>query len=180
MRNRTAPVLAAMLMFLASAFAQAADPVTESSVKAAFLYKFSAYIDWPPERFRDPHSPFVIGVTGDEDVAAELDRLVPGRSVDGHPVVARRLGPGDSFAGVQIAFVGGEAPDRGAIRAAERAGALVVTESPAGLEAGSAINFVVSDDHVGFEVSLEAAQRSGHHISSRMLSVAKRVLQKGA
>ncbi len=180
MRQRPAPFLAAMLLFLASAFAQAADPVAESSVKAAFLYKFCGYIDWPPQRFADPASPFVIGVMHDDDVAAELARLVPGRSVAGHAVVARRLKAGDPLSGVQLLLVGGEDPDRAAIRAARQAGALVVTESRAGLEAGSAINFVVLDDHVGFEVSLDAAQRTGHHISSRMLSVAKRVVPKGA
>lgn len=180
MKNRPARLFAAMLLFAASALAQAAEPVAESSVKAAFLYKFAGYIDWPPARFAAPGSPFVIGVMHDDDVAAELGRLLPGRSVGTHPVVVRRVKPGDSFADVQLALIGGENPDRAAIRAAEQSGALVVTESPGGLEAGSAINFVVGDEHVGFEVSLEAARKSGHHISSRMLSVARRVVQKGA
>jgi hypothetical protein len=77
-------------------------------------------------------------------------------------------------------LVGGEDPDPAAIRAAEGQGALVVTESPHGLAAGSAINFLVADDHVGFEVSVEAAQRSGHRISARMLAVARRVVPKGS
>ncbi|HUJ00726.1 MAG TPA: YfiR family protein [Usitatibacter sp.] len=179
MRHRAVPFLAALLLFVASALAQAAEPVAESSVKAAFLYKFSGYIDWPPERFAGAQAPFVIGVMHDDEVAAALERLVPGRSVAGHPVVARRLEPGDPLSGVQLLFVGGREADRAAIRAGQQSGALVVTECPEGLEAGSAINFVVADDHVGFEVSLDAAQRTGHHISSRMLSVAKRVVQKG-
>lgn len=180
MRNRPTPFLAAMLLFLASALAQAGEPVAESSVKAAYLYKFSGYIDWPPQRFADPGSPFVIGVMHEDNVAAALERLVPGRSVAGHPVVVRRLEAGDALAGVQLLFIGGQEPDRAAIRAGQRAGALIVTESPDGLEAGGAINFVAAGDHVGFEVSLDAAQKSGHHISSRMLSVARRVIPKGA
>jgi hypothetical protein len=182
MRIRPASLLAAMLLLAASTLLQAAEPVAESTVKAAFLYKFSGYIDWPPERFAQPASPFVIGVLRDDEVAAALERLVPGRKVADHPVVVRRMKPGDAVSGVQLLFVGGEEPDRAVIRAAQQAGALVVTECPQGLAAGSAINFIVANDHVGFEVSLEAAQRSGHHISSRMLSVARRVVQaqKGA
>lgn len=180
MRIRPARLLAAVVLFAAFAFAQAAEPVAEASVKAAFLYKFSGYIDWPPSRFPQPASPFVIGVLHDDDVAAELERLVPGRTVGTHPVVVRRIKPGDSFADVQLLFVGGGEPDRATVRNAQQSGVLVVTESPEGLTSGSTINFVVADDHVGFEVSLEAAQRSGHRISSRMLSVARRVLQKGA
>ena len=180
MRIRPASLLAAMLLFAVSALAQAADPVAESSVKAAFLYKFSGYIDWPPVRFADPSAPFVMAVLHDDDVAAELERLVPGRMVGTHPVAVRRIQPGDSLAGVQLLFVGGEDPDRAVIRSAQQSGILVVTESPHGLTAGAAINFIVANDHVGFEVSLEAAQRSGHRISSRMLSVARRVVQKGA
>lgn len=180
MRNAPARLFAAMLLFAASAWVQGAEPVTEASVKAAFLYKFCGYVDWPPARFASPTAPFVIGVMHDDEIAAQLERLLPGRSVETHPVVVRRMKPGESAANVQVLFIGGEDPDRAAVRAAEQAGALVVTESPNGLGAGSAINFLVADEHVGFEVSLEAAQRSGHRISARMLSVARRVVQKGA
>jgi hypothetical protein len=62
------------------------------------------------------------------------------------------------------------------VRTAQQAGSLTVTET--GLEHGSAINFVVSDERIAFEVSLEAAERGGHRISSRMLAVAKRVVPK--
>jgi hypothetical protein len=179
MKGAPARLLAAML-FLASALAQAqSEPVTESSVKAAFLYKFAGYIDWPASGFSGPGAPFVIGVLRDEAVASALARLVPGRSVAGHPVAVRALKPGEAARGVHLLLVGGEDPDPATIRAAEGQGALVVTESPRGLAAGSAINFVIADGHVGFEVSMDAAQRSGHRISARMLSVARRVVQKG-
>jgi hypothetical protein len=65
------------------------------------------------------------------------------------------------------------------IRAAQVPALLIVTETERGLEAGSAINFVIADDRVGFEISLDAAEKNGLKISSRMLAVAKRVLQRG-
>jgi uncharacterized protein DUF4154 len=171
--------IAGMLLFAASALAQAPrEEPTEAGVKAAFLYKFAAYVEWPPAGAA-PDSPFAIGVMDDDAVASELERIVPGRAIAGHPIAVRRLRRGESLAGVRVFFAGGENPDPAAIRAAQKQSALVVTESRSGLLAGSAINFVVSGDHVGFEVSLEGAERSGLRISSRMLAVARRVVQKG-
>jgi hypothetical protein len=155
----------------------AAQQATEAGIKAAFLYKFAGYIEWPANAFAAPDAPFVIGVVGSEEVAAELERLVPGRSINNRPVVVRRLREGESPKGAHIVFVGrGEPNVRAVVRAAQQNGALVVTETERGLEAGSSINFVLVDDRVGFEVSLDAAERSGLRISSRMLAVARRVV----
>jgi fermentation-respiration switch protein FrsA (DUF1100 family) len=171
--------IAGMLLFAASALAQVSrDEPTEASVKAAFLYKFAGYVEWPAHAAA-PESPFTIGVIDDDAVASELERIVPGRTIAGHPIAVRRVARGESLAGVRVLFAGGETPDAAAIRAAHKEGALVVTESRSGLAMGSAINFVVSGEHVGFEVSLDGADRSGLKISSRMLAVARRVVQKG-
>ncbi|HYC38191.1 MAG TPA: YfiR family protein [Usitatibacter sp.] len=156
-----------------AAFAQQAS---EAVVKAAFLYKFAGYIEWP-----NPSSegPFVIATLNAEDVAAELDKLLPGRSVNGRPAIVRRVREGESLRGVHILFIGrGEANTRAAVRAAQQQGVVPVTETERGLEMGAAINFVVIEDRVGFEVSLDSADRSGHRISSRMLAVARRVVPK--
>ena len=154
-----------------------AQDASESAVKAAFLYKFAAYVEWPaPLR---PDAPFVIATLAADDVAAELATLLPGRAVAGRSAVVRKVQAGDPMQDVQILFVGRKAANpKGAMDAARRHGALVVTET--GLEQGGTINFVVADNRVSFEVSLEAAERGGHRISSRMLAVARRVVQKGA
>ena len=162
----------------ASAFAQ--REATEAGVKAAFLYKFANYIEWPANAFASPSAPLVIGVMGSEEIAAELERLVPGRNVNGHPVAVKRLKSGESASGVHIVFVGREQGGAAAaVHAAREQGALTVTETERGLEAtGSAINFVSGGERVAFEVSLESAEKSGVRISSRMLAVAKRVVPR--
>lgn len=179
--ERALRLFAGMLVFAVSASASAQRvEAPEASVKAAFLYKFAGYVEWPPRTGPGASEPFTIGVIGSDAVAGELERLVPGRSIAGRPVAVRRLRRGDSMKGVQLLFAGGSDPDEEAIRAAQAQGALVVTESLGGLSAGSAINFVMAGDHVGFEVSLDGAERSGLRISARMLAVARRVVQKGA
>ena len=162
-----------------SARAQRAE-APESSVKAAFLYKFSAYVEWPPATFASNEAPFVIAVMGADDVAAELARIIPGRIVAGHPVALKKLRDGDALRGAHLLFVGRLEPGRlqQVLRAAQQQGMLPVAEAERGLELGAAINFVTTEDRVGFEVSLESAEKSGHHISARMLSVARRVIPK--
>jgi hypothetical protein len=62
--------------------------------------------------------------------------------------------------------------------AANRLGILTVSEGERGLEQGSAINFLTSEDRVSFEISLDSAEQGGHRISSRMLAVARRVVPR--
>jgi hypothetical protein len=173
-------VVAWASLAVASLF-QAADALeaSEASVKAAFLYKFAAYIEWPPTAFASPTAPFTFGVMGQDDVATELERLVSGRQWSGHPLAVKRVS-GDSFAGLQMLFIGRGASDRlgSVVRAAQLPGLLVVTENEKGLAYGAAINFVLQEDHVGFEVAPEAAERNGLRISSRMLAVARRVVTR--
>jgi len=171
-------VLAAAVLWGCSAIAHA-QVATESAIKAAYLFKFAGYVEWPETAFASSAAPIVIAVAGSEEVAAELERLLPGRTIDGRKGVVRRVKEGESLQGVHLAFVGRRVENaKQQVRAAQQAGALTVTD--AGLESGAAINFVTADERVAFEVSLEGAERSGHRISSRMLAVAKRVVAKGA
>jgi len=160
--------------------AQARLEASEASVKAAFLYKFPGYIDWPASTFPSAAAPFTFGVMGQDDVAAELERLVAGKQWSGHPMAVRRVNGDNGLAGLQVLFVGRGAGDRvgAVVRAAQLPGLLVVTENEKGLTYGAAINFVLLEDRVGFEVAPEAAERNGLRISSRMLAVARRVVQR--
>jgi hypothetical protein len=175
--------LAAFALGLAAGFvhAQRAE-APEASVKAAFLFKFPGYVEWEPSDFATPEAPFVIAVMGADDVAADLERIVPGRLVAGHPVVVKRAKDGDLLRGAHMVFIGrGEGARLASLlRAAQSQGVLAVTDSPRGLELGSAINFLPAEDRVGFEVSLDSAEKSGHRISSRMLTVARRVIPRAS
>jgi hypothetical protein len=179
MRRYRRVLLTCAALMLGAALQAHAQQVAEPTVKAAFLFKFAGYVEWPPSAFPRPDSPFVIGVLGADEVATELERIVPGRFVDGHPVVTRRLKEGEPPKAIHLLFVGrGESNLRATLRAAQQQGVLAVTETERGLELGSAINFVTGDERVGFEVSLDSAERTGLRISSRMLAVARRVLPK--
>jgi len=171
-------LLCATLMVALSCLAVGADAPAqegvERGVKAAFLYKFLGYVEFPQDT-----GPLVVGVMGADDIGAELVRITMGRNVGGRPVMVRILHEGDPLSGLNLLFLGGEATRSASVlRAAQQQqGVLTVTESDTGLQQGSVINFRLVEDRVRFEVSLPAAEKCGLKLSSRLLSVAYHVLK---
>ena len=172
-------VVGCLLVFVAwsapPSYGEGSPPLAEQRIKAAFLYKFLSYVEWPASAIGDDATPIVIGVIGADDIADELRAIVTGRTLNRHPIEVRTLGVAEPLpATLRVLFVG---RDDAALLArlapqAQRKAILLVTDFADGLDRGSVINLVVRDNHVRFEVSLDAAQRSGLKVSSRMLAVA--------
>jgi hypothetical protein len=152
----------------------------ELAVKAAYLYKFLGYVEWPPAQFPRPDAPFVIGIAGNERLAGELERIATGRSVKGRRIAVRRMRTDEPLTGLHLLYVGPGDSARQAhlLKLAQQRPILTVTDAGNAGEPGI-INFRVVDNRVRFEVALGAAQRSGLQLSSRLLSVALAV-QTGA
>ena len=155
------------------------ERASEVQVKAAYLYQFGGFVEWPPQAFSGPDGAFTIGLIGAEAMAAELEQIVATRQVQGRQVIVRRLRAGEPLKGLQVLFVGGLEAERlpEIMSAARGAPLLVVTETADALSQGSTINFVAVDNRVRFDVALPAAERSRLRISSRLLGVARRVVQ---
>jgi hypothetical protein len=170
--------LFALLLPAMSAIAQTAGRATEVKIKAAFLYKFGDFVEWPPAAIERPGGRFTIGVMGADDIAAELERVVADRTIQGRPVSVRRVRHGDALANLHLLFVGRSETLRLAqiMAAADGQPVLTVTETENALSSGSMINFVAVDDKVRFDVALAPAERSQLKISSRLLGVARKVV----
>ena len=165
---------------LATVSAQAQVPVDEAVVEAAYLHKFPGFVDWPPDAFKTPDSPIVIGVAGAPRVLEELAKVARGRLVLGRPVEARSVSGADAPRDVHVLFIG---KDAGAdakllMDEARKAHVLTVTDLPAGLRAGAVLDFVQVDGRLRFEASLAAAHRADVKLSSKLLSVAARVVEE--
>jgi hypothetical protein len=164
-------LLAALLLFVPLI---AAGQALEHEIKAAFVFKFLSFVEWPAQAFARPETPIAVGVLGAEEVYQELQEIVPGRVVQGRPVTVRRVREGESVNGLHVLYVG-----RGGGAALAKLGQprnlLTITEWDGALDQGSIINFVRSEGRVRFEVALDTAERRGLHISSRMLAVAQNV-----
>ncbi|HSV45672.1 MAG TPA: YfiR family protein [Ramlibacter sp.] len=164
----------------AAAAAADDEAIAERRVKAAYLYRFASYVQWPEDTFTAPSTPLVIGVWGYDELAEDLTALVRGRTVDGRPVEARRLRDADALAGLHMLFIGrarsarlGDTVGNQPLR-----GTLVVTETPRALLQGSIINFLLSEGQVRFELSLEAAEKRGLKLSSRLVTISQNLSGK--
>ena len=160
------------------AFAQA--PVaTEYDVKAAYLYNFGKFVQWPPGERRT--AAFEVCVLGRDPFGEALDRVVSGAAIGGRPVVARRLDSAEDSAGCHVLFV--SAPDEreaGAMLAQlADTDVLTVGDTPRFLDQGGMIRFIADSGRVRFEVNLARARAAGLMLSSDLLRVATAVRQDG-
>lgn len=182
-RRVTLGLVAAALLAWAPAFAQSggAGLSLERRVKAAFLYKFLGYTEFPPSALGEASAAVVIGVVDADELAAELGRIVTGRTIQGRPIAVKVFRDQDVPAGVHLLFVGGtdSVRVRNVLRSAQPAPMLLVTEAEDGLRQGSVINFRIVEERVRFDVSLDAADKNSVKLSSRLLTVANQV-HKGA
>jgi hypothetical protein len=171
--------------WLAAALAAAtpaarADGELERQVKAAFLYRFGGFVEWPAQAFAGTDSPLVIGLHGADELAAPLERTVAGRTINGRALQVVKIKKAGAVGGERaphIAFVG--AQDQGAAQGmlddCREKPILTVSDSGQVHGMGSVINFLVADERVRFEVSLPAAAAARLRISARLLAVAYRV-----
>jgi hypothetical protein len=146
----------------------------EYEVKAAFLFNFVQFIEWPPETFADPSTPFLICLYGDDPFGTMLARTVEGEQVGPHPIRIERVATDAPPSRCQLLFVPQSQSGRAAsaLRAADGP-MLTVGESPAFLSAGGIINMFVDGGHVRFEVNITAANAKRLNLSSKLLRLAR-------
>jgi hypothetical protein len=167
--------LCAGLLPPADARAQALGLAPESAVKAAFLFKFGSFVEWPAGTLR-AGEPLVIGVYGDEAVASELEQLTRGRSIETHPVTVQRVREGEEAAPLHILFAGGprEHRAREALNSV-RGAVLTVADGPIGGRPGPVLHFTQEEGRVRFHASLSAAAARNLRLSAKLLAVAQQV-----
>jgi len=159
--------------------AQTEEPgnVMERQVKAAYLFKFGSFVEWPAKAFADAATPIQIGVLNADALADDLAQIVAGRSLHGRPIAVRKLRSTDRFTGLHVLFMGrvNKAQLRTIVASTSGQPTLLVTELEEALELGSLINFVTADEKVRFEVAPRNGDARGLVISARLLAAALKV-----
>lgn len=174
-RFTLAIAFAVSLLLGGSPPASAADSAADVTVKAAFLYKFLAYIDWPDDQ--SSREPYIIGVLGADIILTELTEMVRGHSVNGRSVKVMKVASRTTLPKMHLLFVANSAEQHLARLLAEapQRQLVVITETPQGFARGSVLSFTLNDGRVRFVASLPAAERVGVRLSSRLLAVAQAV-----
>ena len=165
---------------LVAMLAQAQAPASEDAVEAAYLHKFPGFVDWPADAFKSPTSPIVIGLVGAPAVFDELTKVARGRLVLNRPVEAQLLEKAELPPDLHVLFIGKDAATdaKRLVEQARRAHLLIVTDIPEGLKTGAVLDFVRIEGRLRFEASLPAASRAGIRLSSKLLSVASKVVEE--
>jgi hypothetical protein len=147
---------------------------SEERVKAAYLYRFPNYVEWPASAFAKPESPYVIAVLGDDNIVDELNRISASRMINSRPVAIKKLQGSELAAGIHLLFIGRSERSRIPQLARQAIGKpiLIVTETDGALAQGSMINFRIADDRVRFEVSLDSTEKAELKLSARLLALA--------
>jgi len=149
----------------------------EYRIKAAFLYNFAAFVDWPAKAVPDADGAFVIGVLGEDPFGAALDEIAATKTVGSKPIVVRRFATIDDYTACHILFVAASEREGWAL-ILERLGdapVLVVGDTEGFAEAGGMINLVIEDNTVRIEINQAATDRAGLKVSSKLLRLARRV-----
>lgn len=172
---RRALCLLAVLLWAALAHAgDNAQADAEAKIKASYIYKLAAYIDWPPG---DAGAPFTIGILDADNVADELKKLSASYPLKNRPVQIRVLAAGTPLSGLQLLYIGQRAARNAhsLFDSIATQPVLTMTESAGLLSAGSVINLVLVDERIRFEVSLPHAEARRLKVSARLLDVAYRI-----
>jgi hypothetical protein len=167
--------IAAAAVAAAVSSASAATPTaSELEVKAAMLYNFIKFVEWPASALNAPTAPFVIGINGSGAFASVLAHTVADRTVQGRQVAVRQVAsPAEMHACHVVFFIGSDAA-RGAagLEVLRKSAVLTVGESPGFARRGGIIGFVMVDNRTNFEINVEASARVGLKVSSKLLRLA--------
>lgn len=161
--------LALLIAGLLGAGAPAADVPLEYRVKAAYLFNFTKFVEWPEEAL-PPEGQITICVAGTDPFGGALIETVRGESVDGHALAARTV---TDVAGCHVLFVPADVPAAPLLGETRTRPVLTVGESPGFLEQGGIVNFILHDGKVRFQISHDAATRAQLRISSRLLRLSR-------
>jgi hypothetical protein len=171
---RRISIVACTLVLAVTATAQSAR-APEYEVKAAFLYNFAKFVDWPSQAFPSSSTPLHICVLGRDPFGDTLSRVVQGKSVSGRPIISQPVQSSADARPCDILFVSSSDPAflKQALAHLSDRPMLTVGESKDFLSFGGMINFVLEQDRVRFEINLTAAERHHLKLSSKLLAVAR-------
>lgn len=147
----------------------------EYQIKAAFLFNFAKFVEWPPGKLGEPRSRFAVCVLGKDPFGSVLDQALQGKTIDGRPVFVRRSASVSDCKDCHIVFISSSERERLAevLQVLANASALTVSEMPRFAERGGMINFTTDDNKVRLEINAGSAASAGIRISSKLLNLAK-------
>ncbi|HEX2861806.1 MAG TPA: YfiR family protein [Lacunisphaera sp.] len=146
----------------------------EYDLKAAFLYNFITFTEWPADAFHSSESPYVVGVVGEDPFGSALDEIVNGERIKGRPLVVRRFRRLDDLHNCHILFISSSEARRlpDTLRRLRGRPVLTVSDMPGFTAAGGGIGFT-STTKIGLNINPGALRDANLVVSSKLLRLAR-------
>jgi hypothetical protein len=151
----------------------------EYEVKAAFLFRFAQFVEWPVDTFKGAGEPFTYCTIGNDPFRGALEQTLNGKTIGQRVLRVKHLNAAGKVGECQVLFVAGPGDKKHVADTLASAGGLpilTVGEADQFAENGGAIGFCTEDNKIRFEVNLDAAGKAGLKISAKLLALAKTVL----
>jgi hypothetical protein len=161
--------------------AEAQTQFLEMRVEAAFLYSFARFVEWPDNYSAPASTPVTFCVLGFAPLEEALEQSLAGKTINGHPVLARRIGRPEDTLQCQIAFIGWEERKRlpAVLAALNGAPVLTVSDFEQFASHGGMIQLIKEGNKFRFAVNIDALTRHGLRVSSKLLQLAEVVHESG-
>ena len=178
-RLSVAAVSLGLLLTLVGPVTMAAAP-TEYQLKAAFVFNFAKFVEWPASAFRTAQTPITICIFGEDRFGGDLDELVKGQSIGGRSLAVRRIAQAPRGDACQVLVVSSKEPSQAQelLHAVANLPILTVSEDDEASRRGYIIQLLLEDNKIRFAINLESAERAGIKISSKLLKLAKRIHER--
>jgi hypothetical protein len=160
--------------------AEEINPQYEYNVKAAFLYSFGRYVEWPKDAFNTHSGDFVIGVCGEDPFGQVLDRIAQAKTIQGRRIIIQKMATIEELQPCHILFVSHSIPPQqqsmiiNKMRTDDKS-TLLIGETPGFAERGGGINFFVEGGTVRFEINVDAIRQEKLMLDAKLLNLGKKV-----
>ena len=165
--------IGALLYFILTLSDLHAQNTSEYQVKAAFLFNFSKFLEWPPEALGPPDEPFVVGVIGNDPFGNNLDEIIAGEIINDHPMIVKRFKSTGEIDKCHILFINMPGKTSEVLDTLKGRSILTVSNDPDFNRYGGIIRFYTENDMIRLQINIGAAKAANLTVSSKLLRIAK-------
>ena len=153
------------------------NPLSEYEVKAAFLYHFAQFVEWPPAAFADAKSPIIIGVLGENPFGTDLDETLRGEKVNNRPLEVQRYHRVDEIKTCHVLFISRSDANRleQILVSLKDRSILTVGDGDDFVQRGGMIRLATAQNKIRLIINVDAAKAANVTISSKLLRAAELV-----
>lgn len=168
-------LILAALAALPRPYTASGDSPGEYHIKAAFVYNFAKFVEWPSGAFSDSSSPMIIGVVGDDPFGSSLDQVIKGKTANGRRLVIKRFPKIRDIQSCHILFVSSSESSRlqKALEAVKGSCVLTTSDIERFAQRGGVAGLTLDESKIGIDINVDAAKRANLKISSKLLKLAR-------